>query len=105
VYAHGSYISSQCRNKATRGDYCATHQPEAVAARQAKSSYSHHLRNHEEFIKGLRGVDKVLKAIAAGHNDPRTLAKEWLDKQYYLEPPEAPKPKASLPPPPKGNTA
>ena len=61
---------------------CHTHRPDVVAKREAKKNDRYEKENLAWKRKLERPVDymKALRAIAAGHNDPRTLAAEALAK-------------------------
>lgn len=77
------HVSRQCGKRNGHGPdgaYCKTHDPDAVKRRREASNYLFHKKYYDGTIRGLRGADKILKAIAEGHNDPRALAQEWLDK-------------------------
>jgi hypothetical protein len=70
----------QCSRKRGHGPeqaYCKTHDPAAVAARQKKSlnQYKEQSRRRSIEFAGHRFL-KVLREIAAGHNDPRALARD-----------------------------
>lgn len=61
---------------------CHTHRPDVVAARKARQQERYERENMAWKRKLERPVDymKALRAIAAGHNDPRSLAAEVLAK-------------------------
>lgn len=74
----------QCSHKAIIGPhkaYCKVHDPEAKAAREKKSALTY-LRKQREWALGGYGAAlvKALEEIEAGHKDPRSRAKEALDK-------------------------
>ncbi len=75
----GGWRWYQCRRSAKVGEYCKQHDPVAVAekakARKVKSDIEW-LETRKK-IAGPRWHD-VLRLIANGHNDPRTLAVEAL---------------------------
>lgn len=80
-------LSYQCRRAHVRDGFCKQHHPDAEAARRAKS----HARWQEQFAADQKRWSAVefgahaaklyaaLKAIADGHNDPRTLAREAIE--------------------------
>lgn len=82
----GAMIPSQCAKSRGHGPeaaYCAVHAPEAVAARRAASQAAYEAKWEPDRIRAARAqatpsLIAALQAIAAGHNDPRTLATETL---------------------------
>jgi hypothetical protein len=75
-------FSGQCYHPAKSGkDYCGVHDPESKAKRQAKTKAAWDAKNQEwrdqSFSKRFRAA---LESIEQGHNDPRSVAKEVLDK-------------------------
>jgi hypothetical protein len=99
---HRSHQCSKKNGHGPDGAYCKTHDPEAVARREAESRYNYHKRYYDDTVRGLRGADKVLKLIAEGHNDPRALAQEWLDNMGdKLVKPMPPVANVAPPPPPQ----
>jgi len=71
----------QCKRAASvNNKWCKQHDPVAVAARETASQAKWD-KEWERRKKELDGPQyyAVLKQIAAGHNDPRRLAKEALD--------------------------
>lgn len=95
VYSGHSLISSQCSRKnghGPEGAYCKQHDPAAVEHRRIVGEYNYRLENHNRTMKRLASVLPVIKAIAEGHNDPRSLCQEWLEERKdILTPPTAPK--------------
>ena len=76
--------ATQCSRKRGHGPdgaYCKQHDPEAVKARQAASDakYNAEFNKRRYELHGRKFFD-VLKVIADGHNDPRTLARETIDE-------------------------
>ena len=95
VYSHGSRISSQCSRKSGHGPggaYCKQHDPKEVKRRLATNQYKYDLQNYNARMRRLSETLPIIKAIAEGHNDPRSLCQKWLDeKAEMLTPPVAPK--------------
>lgn len=65
--------------------WCNSHSPEACAKRKAKRAESDAkwLADFQARVRGpaqMAAMRKALEEIRDGHNDPRTLAKEVLDK-------------------------
>ena len=83
VRYHGlADFSGQCDHPAKSGeDYCGVHSPKAKASRRAKTKAAWDAKTEEwrdqSFSKRFR---EVLESIEQGHNDPRSAAKEILDK-------------------------
>lgn len=76
------YTETQCtlRNgNGPDGAYCKVHDPAAVANREQASKDRYTKKRRDENLLFTRKILRVLKAIEAGHNDPRALAKETLD--------------------------
>jgi len=74
--------SGQCEFAAKDGtDFCKIHHPDAEAKRDAevKARYDVQWAKRRKEIHGA-SFFAVLEKIAAGHNDPRTLAQEAIDK-------------------------
>lgn len=75
--------SHQCNRKRGHGPgglYCKQHDPESVKARRAASNKAYEDKWHAK-MRPYRQRDaykKALEEIAAGHNDPRSLAAEAL---------------------------
>lgn len=77
----------QCHRAPVRDGFCKQHHPDAEAARRAKS----HARWEERYAEDQRrralagfgahasSLYAALKAIADGHNDPRTVAREAIE--------------------------
>jgi hypothetical protein len=86
---------NQCGNRGkVQGEggfwWCATHDPAAEAKRAAAASAKHEAeqaasRRRWALQAGAREFLDALRAIRAGHNDPRTLATEVLAKFPELE--------------------
>lgn len=86
-----SVMVHQCRNKVWKDDYCKTHHPDTVAKRNDANRQRYLKRNRDEFMRfGVKALVDALLEIEAGHNDPRSLAKEKLDvlraKEWWEEP-------------------
>lgn len=77
---HFSHQCSRPNGHGPDGAYCKAHDPKVVAERKAtkEDRYKADLRNC--MIGSMGDAVKALLAIEAGHNDPRALAKETLDK-------------------------
>lgn len=81
-----SMISGQCaksRGHGPEGAYCAVHDPAAVEARREAAQAAYEAKWEPDRIRSARAqatpsLIAALQAIAAGHNDPRTLATETL---------------------------
>lgn len=73
----------QCSRKRGYGPekaYCKQHDPEAVKARREASDAKYNAQiNKLRYEWHGRKFFDVLKIIADGHNDPRTLARETID--------------------------
>ena len=67
---------------------CGTHRPEAKAAREAASKAKDAAERERSRYRWQRPQEYVhaLRAISAGHNDPRALAAEVLAKWSDLDP-------------------
>jgi hypothetical protein len=106
VMPNGEWRSRQCSKSNGHGPdgaYCKTHDPEERKRRDAVSAYNFHKKNYEHRIRYLYQADQVIRAIAEGHNDPRALCQEWLDKMGdKLVAPTPPEATGQLPPPPPG---
>lgn len=81
---NGWYRDHQCTRKrgfGPNGDYCKQHDPAAAEARR-KASRANEEAKYEAFRMEAygRAFHDALRKIADGHNDPRTLASEILDK-------------------------
>lgn len=82
------FIPSQCSRKRGHGPYgayCKQHDPEAIAARrEAQQAKFKAEREHNARVWFYRAHGQecynTLKRIADGHNDPRALAQEVLDR-------------------------
>jgi hypothetical protein len=80
------YLGSPCSRAAKRDGYCTIHHPDTVTARRAKASAEAKARWDAKQAIERRKWDRpkeyrdALRAIAAGHNDPRALAQEMLAK-------------------------
>jgi len=76
--------SHQCSRKRGHGPgkaYCRQHDPEVVKARQEKADRENRIRWNRERMKWHGPIFyKALEEIVAGHNDPRSLAKEVLNE-------------------------
>lgn len=74
----------QCGRKRGYGPdkaYCKQHDPEAVKARREASEAKYNAEfNKRRYQWHGRKFFDVLKIIADGHNDPRTLARETIDE-------------------------
>jgi hypothetical protein len=88
-----SVLSHQCskpNGKGPDGAYCATHNPDAVAARRKKSAEKYQADMRRHMFGGMLNAVKVLQRIESGHNDPRELARETLDefraRDWWKEP-------------------
>lgn len=97
VYRTGDYRSSTCGKKAKydpdaegNPSKCGVHREEAVAARRAKSAARLEAKmqewrdksNAQKRAAELRGeAEDIIRKIAAGHNDPRSLAVEWVKRR------------------------
>lgn len=82
VAAQGGWRFYQCKKAAMAGSrFCKQHDPDEVKKRdqqrQARSDREWRKRRIE--LNGDRFM-RALKQIADGHNDPRALAQETLDK-------------------------
>ena len=92
VYRTGEYRSAQCSNKATKDPdaegkptKCGTHSDEATARRDKKSKERLekamlNYRQRDERQKLEREAPAIIRQIAEGHNDPRSLCAAWLAK-------------------------
>jgi hypothetical protein len=87
VYPPGrAMIPGQCAKSRGHGPeaaYCAVHAPEAVEARRNAAQAAYDAKWEPDRIRSARAqatpsLIAALQAIAAGHNDPRTLATETL---------------------------
>ena len=91
------HIIRQCsksRGHGPNGEYCAAHNPDAVARRQALASYRWHLKLYDERMRPLKSVLPIIQSIADGHNAPRALCQEWLDQNAEkITPPTNPEDK------------
>lgn len=82
-YHPGGYQCSRARGHGPDGRYCKQHDPAAVAAKNAardaayKAKWAAHELRNQRVVAGAAALDAV-RLIAAGHNDPRTLALELL---------------------------
>jgi hypothetical protein len=88
-----SCLFSQCskpNGKGPDGAYCATHNPDAVAARRKKSEEKYRADMRRHMFGGMLKAVKALQRIESGHNDPRELARETLDefraRDWWKEP-------------------
>jgi hypothetical protein len=88
-----SPLSHQCHKpngKGPDGAYCATHNPDAVAARRKKSEEKYRADMRRYMFGGMLQAVKALQLIESGHNDPRELARETLDefraRDWWKEP-------------------
>lgn len=84
----GTSSFTQCSRKPVEGGrYCRVHTPDAVAARAiaATARYEANRRAERKQAIAWHGAKLVaaLRSIAAGHNDPRTLAAEVLDEEGF----------------------
>ena len=68
--------SVQCSRRKVVGDYCRTHDPEAVAARDRAKERRIELEYNKRRL-AWQSVEAI-RQIAAGHNDPMTLARSIL---------------------------
>lgn len=81
----GGYQCTRPRGYGPDGCYCKQHDPAAVAARNAardaayKAKWSADDLRRQKAEAGAKALD-ALRQIAAGHNDPRSLAQELLDQ-------------------------
>lgn len=71
----------QCFRRAVVGEYCKTHDPAAVKARRAAAQARWNAQFNRDRVQwhGDTFLD-ALRKIAAGHNDPRALAQEVIEK-------------------------
>lgn len=88
--ATGWVRTRQCSRKrghGSEGAFCKQHDPAVKAARQAEADRKNRKRWRERAreFSGPRFLD-ALRQIAAGHNDPRTLASEIVDDFDRLYP-------------------
>lgn len=76
----GGYQCTRKRGYGPDKAYCKQHDPDAVKARRAKADAEYQIKRYAEAAKwyGPTFLD-ALRKIAAGHNDPRSLAKEIVD--------------------------
>lgn len=79
-YHPGGYQCTRKRGYGPDGAYCKLHDPDAVKVRREKADQEHR-RKHYADMKRAYGSSflEVLRKIAAGHNDPRSLAAETVD--------------------------
>jgi len=83
VYQEIGWRWRQCGNPRGHGPdglYCSKHCPDAVAARK-EASEAKYKADYERFMRPTRERAEflaALRAIANGHNDPRSLASETL---------------------------
>jgi hypothetical protein len=83
-----AWKAHQCRNPAKFGNYCGIHSAEAKAkraARQAENDRKNDAKWEAIALTGKKAANhdnlvSVLVAIADGHNDPRNLAIDALDR-------------------------
>lgn len=83
VQSRDGWRSHQCskpNGHGPDGAYCKTHDPEAVEARRKKSTEAYYEGFRRDMIGAMSPVVRAMIAIENGHNDPRGLAKETLDK-------------------------
>ncbi len=73
---------SQCSRKPVIDGWCKQHSPEAEEARerQRKERADAEQRKWDRAFSRPRDYETALQQIADGHNDPRTLAREALEK-------------------------
>ncbi len=79
---HGNWpTSGQCCRSAKVGDRCKQHDPAHVEAkRRVQDEKWREERKRQNTRHHAPKLLKVLKAIAAGHNDPRQLAQDTIDE-------------------------
>ena len=72
---------AQCTRSAKVGDRCRQHDPVFIAKKEADRTvkYNNEWAARRKEIHGAAFYN-ALELIAAGHNDPRTLATEMIDK-------------------------
>lgn len=84
VYGNQTRMFSQCGRKRGYGPdkaYCKQHDPEAVKARQASQErkYYDEMNKKQSQWHGPKFL-AVLRKIADGHNDPRSIAKDVIEE-------------------------
>lgn len=81
VYAPRMVRSTQCQRRATvDGKWCRQHSPSTTAAREKERRARGDQKWAEERYRFHgKSFFRVLQEIAAGHNDPRALAKQTIN--------------------------
>lgn len=92
VWRKGDYHSSVCARRAKydhtingNATRCGIHSAAKVAERKRKSDERYAVyKQKQDIVRTLRSVQQdahtVLLKIAEGHNDPRTIAQEWVQR-------------------------
>lgn len=79
------FHSYQCKRKnghGPHGAWCKMHDPVAAEAkREARYNAYKETRDRQASIAALKNEQtEIIRAIAEGHNDPRGLCSEWLER-------------------------
>jgi hypothetical protein len=76
----GGYQCTRKRGHGPDGAYCKQHDPEAAKTRREKADAAYKVKHYAEMKKWFGpSFLEALRKIAAGHNDPRTLATEIVE--------------------------
>lgn len=95
VWSNDSHSRSQCSRKGRYEHdgrmYCKQHHPDTLAAKEAEDTARREAQaaqwRYSRKLKDWQAAGAVLiEAIAAGHNDPRQAAREYLEAKPVLNP-------------------